>query len=111
MKKDIAEQFDKHTLHLATITKALGHPARIAILKFLQEHNHQTCKNIVEQLPFSQSTVSQHLAELKQAGLIDAESFKTSMIYSVTDAQIEGFRKSFDSVFGKQGEKKQLSLF
>lgn len=55
---------------LAELTKALGHPARIAILKELARRNSCICGEIVEVLPLAQSTVSQHLKELKEAGLI-----------------------------------------
>ncbi len=58
---------------LARFAKALGHPARIAILKFLA--SQQTCffGDIHEVLPIAKATVSQHLAELKNAGLIQGE--------------------------------------
>ena len=55
---------------LAELAKALGHPARIAILKELARRNSCVCGEIVEVLPLAQSTVSQHLKELKNAGLI-----------------------------------------
>ncbi|HNL38859.1 MAG TPA: metalloregulator ArsR/SmtB family transcription factor [Saprospiraceae bacterium] len=55
---------------LAELAKALGHPARIAILKELARRKSCVCGEIVEVLPLAQSTVSQHLKELKAAGLI-----------------------------------------
>lgn len=55
---------------LARIAKALGHPARVAIVRFLAEKRTCYCGEIVRELPLAQSTVSQHLRELKQAGLI-----------------------------------------
>ncbi|HMX41064.1 MAG TPA: metalloregulator ArsR/SmtB family transcription factor [Saprospiraceae bacterium] len=55
---------------LAAFAKALGHPARVAILKELAQHQSCICGQIVEVLPLAQSTVSQHLKELLQAGLI-----------------------------------------
>lgn len=55
---------------LAELAKALGHPARIAILKELARRQSCVCGEIVEVLPLAQSTVSQHLKELKDAGLI-----------------------------------------
>lgn len=58
---------------LAKITKALGHPARIAILQYLLKVEGCVCGDIVEQLPLSQSTVSQHLKALKEAGIIKGE--------------------------------------
>jgi DNA-binding transcriptional ArsR family regulator len=103
--------FDADYVQLSTWSNAVSHPARVAILKFLLENNNQTCKSIVEQLPFSQSTVSQHLAELKQAGLITGASYKTSMIYTVDADALLQFHKLMAEVFGLQKEKRQLSLF
>lgn len=57
----------------ADIAKALGHPARIAILKILAERSTCFCGDITEILPLAQSTVSQHLKALKSAGLITGE--------------------------------------
>jgi len=63
----------------ATIAKALGHPARIAILKILAQQTTCFCGDITEVLPLAQSTVSQHLKALKSAGLItgDVEGVRT----------------------------------
>lgn len=58
---------------LASLAKALGHPARIAILEVLIKKNTCICGDLVEELPLSQSTVSQHLKALKEAGLIQGE--------------------------------------
>lgn len=65
--------------HAAEIAKALGHPARIAILKFLARKKTCFCGDITEALPLAQSTVSQHLKALKSAGLIkgDVEGVRT----------------------------------
>jgi DNA-binding transcriptional ArsR family regulator len=57
----------------AAIAKALGHPARIAILKLLAQRTTCFCGDITEVLPLAQSTVSQHLKALKSAGLITGE--------------------------------------
>lgn len=62
--------FDIDDQLLATIAKAMAHPARVAILKILVQQNSCICGDLVELLPLSQSTVSQHLKELKAAGLI-----------------------------------------
>jgi ArsR family transcriptional regulator, arsenate/arsenite/antimonite-responsive transcriptional repressor len=64
------EAFNKNQNRLADLAKALAHPARIAILEFLAKQNACMCGDIVEELPLSQATVSQHLAELKRIGLI-----------------------------------------
>src|SRR2546426_9499815 len=57
-------------LELARLAKALGHPARVAILRFLAASGDCQCGAIVEQLPLAQATVSQHLKVLKGGGLI-----------------------------------------
>lgn len=55
---------------LASLSKALGHPARVKILRILARKNACVCGDIVDELPLAQSTVSQHLKVLKDAGLI-----------------------------------------
>src|SRR5512136_845705 len=55
---------------LATLAKALGHPARVQILRLLVRRNACICGDIVDELPLAQSTVSQHLKVLKEAGLV-----------------------------------------
>lgn len=55
---------------LALLAKAIGHPVRIRILRILVRRNACICGDIVEELPLAQSTVSQHLKVLKDAGLI-----------------------------------------
>jgi len=55
---------------LATLAKALGHPARVQILRILTRRASCVCGDIVDELPLAQSTVSQHLKILKEAGLI-----------------------------------------
>ena len=62
-----------HDQSLAVLCKALGHPARVAILKHLLQVDRCICGEIVEILPLAQSTVSQHLKQLKEAGLIRGE--------------------------------------
>ncbi len=57
-------------MELATLAKALGHPARVQIVRFLLTQESCMCGDIVEHLPLAQSTVSQHLKMLKESGLI-----------------------------------------
>jgi ArsR family transcriptional regulator len=64
------ENFTTEENELADFAKAISHPARIAILNKLAEKNMCICGEIVEVLPLSQSTVSQHLTELKKIGLV-----------------------------------------
>ncbi|MFQ5447911.1 MAG: ArsR/SmtB family transcription factor, partial [Saprospiraceae bacterium] len=66
------EHFTKSQNELASIAKALGHPARIAILEHLLKVDHCICGDIVNELPLSQPTVSQHLRELKNVGEVSS---------------------------------------
>ncbi len=68
---------------LANIAKALAHPARIAILTLLAKRQTCVCGDIVDELPLSQSTVSQHLKELKAAGLIKGEIEGAKVCYCI----------------------------
>ncbi len=67
------QSFGTRENRIADFAKALAHPARVAILEFLARQNACMCGDIVDYLPLSQSTVSQHLAELKRVGLIKGE--------------------------------------
>lgn len=58
---------------LATLAKALGHPARVQIMRLLVRRDACICGDIVDELPLAQSTVSQHLKVLKEAGLVKGE--------------------------------------
>lgn len=80
-----SEEFTKAQNELATIAKALGHPARIAILQFLVKTRTCVCGDIVNELPLSQSTVSQHLRELKKAGLIKGDIDGPSICYCINE--------------------------
>ena len=73
------EEFTVKENKIAMYAKALAHPARVAILQLLLKKQSCICGDIVEELPLSQSTVSQHLKELKSAGLIkgDIDGVKT----------------------------------
>ena len=63
-------EFNTRERKIAALCKALAHPARIAIINFLIKRKECICSDVVNELPLSQSTVSQHLKELKEAGLI-----------------------------------------
>jgi DNA-binding transcriptional ArsR family regulator len=77
------EEFTKEQNEIAAIAKVLGHPARIAILQYLSEKKACVCGDIVEELPLSQSTVSQHLKELKKVGLIIGEIEGPTVCYCI----------------------------
>lgn len=77
------EEFTKAQNEVAALAKALGHPARIAILQFIASQKACICGDIVEELPLSQSTVSQHLKELKKVGLIKGDIEGPSVCYCI----------------------------
>ncbi len=76
-------EFASDDVVLADFAKALSHPARIAILRTLAERNSCICGELVDVLPLAQSTVSQHLKDLKAAGLIQGEIEGTKSCYCI----------------------------
>ena len=95
-KKD---EFTQKEQELADVAKAMSHPARIAILKLLAERNECICGEIVEMLPLAQSTVSQHLKELKNAGLIDGTIDGARSCYCINWKAFEKFNQQFSLLF------------
>ncbi len=93
------EEFSEQEQELAAFAKALSHPARIAILGVLAKRNQCICGEIVEVMPLSQSTVSQHLKELKNAGLIKGETDGPRSCYCVNWEAIERFNGNFNALF------------
>ena len=91
--------FEPSEIDLSSVCKALGHPARIKIIKVLLAKNDQTCQEIVDKLPLSQSTVSQHLKELKSAGLIKGEIEGTSVCYCIDAAEWEKAKNMLTKLF------------
>ncbi|MDH3710170.1 MAG: metalloregulator ArsR/SmtB family transcription factor [Cyclobacteriaceae bacterium] len=77
------ENFTKSQNQLATLAKALGHPARVAILEKLLKIDRCICGDLVSELPLSQATVSQHLRALKDVGLIKGNIEGTSVCYCI----------------------------
>jgi len=92
-------KFSKTEVELAEIAKALSHPARIKILKILNDLDSCMVGNIVDLLPLSQSTVSQHLSELKRVGLIQGEIEGPKICYCIKPAELEKAKKEFNKLF------------
>jgi len=100
------DQFiDRHN-EIANIAKALGHPARVAILDHLMKVDACICGDIVDELPLAQPTISQHLKELKNAGLIKGEVEGNSICYCIDEKNWNKFHKILDAFFGKYHPKK-----
>ena len=93
-----AELFNENESLLAELAKALSHPARIKILQILTDMNICMCGDIVQQLPLSQSTVSQHLKELKRVGLIKGEIEGPKVCYCVNQKMIKKAKNAFNSL-------------
>jgi len=89
---------------LAKYAKALGHPARIAILKLLAGRQACICGDIVDELPLSQSTVSQHLKELKDAGLIKGEIEGAKVCYCIDAKEWKTARAWINQLFDSYKE-------
>lgn len=82
----------------ALICKALGHPARVKIVDYLKKMDRCVCGRIVEILPLAQSTVSQHLKTLKEAGLIRGEVEGLNTCYCLDTEVFEKFKKTVESL-------------
>lgn len=80
----------------AKISKALGHPARIKIIKYLKEANQCICGEIVEIMPLAQSTVSQHLKQLKESGLVIGEVEGPTTCYCLDLSVLKAFKEAVD---------------
>lgn len=93
------EGFTKNQVDLAALAKAMGHPARIAILYFLATRKTCVCGDIVDELPLSQSTVSQHLKELKNVGLIKGDIEGPSVCYCINEKTWSKAQKSLNELF------------
>ena len=88
------EDYTNKQNEIAVLLKAMAHPARVAILECLLKSDACICNDIVEELPLSQPTVSQHLKELKNAGIIKGNIEGTSICYCIDEAaihKIQGF--------------------
>ena len=74
---------------IAKIAKALGHPARMAIIEYLAKTNTCICGDSVKELPLVQPTVSQHLKELKNAGVIKGEIDGNAICYCIENRSLQ----------------------
>ena len=79
------ENFTKRQNQLAAYAKAIAHPARVAIIEYLLEHQTCICGDLVDELPLAQATVSQHLKELKQVGIIKGEIEGSTVCYCIDE--------------------------
>ena len=99
------EHFTENQNTMATIAKALGHPARIAIIEYLLKVDTCICGDIVNVLPLAQPTVSQHLKELKNAGLIKGSIEGNAICYCIEEKTIEKLQHYFADISTNIGRK------
>ena len=98
------EIFTQEQNKLANYAKALGHPARIAILEHLVSINTCICGDLVDELGLAQATVSQHLKELKNAGIIKGNISGTSVCYCIDAGVWKELNTKFSSFFSSYNE-------
>lgn len=94
-----AEIFTEKQNKLASMMKALAHPARIAIIQYLAKSQSCICGDLVEQLGLAQATISQHLKELKNVGLIKGTIAGTSVCYCIDNKIWNQYKSMFESFF------------
>ena len=100
------DHFTDQQNQIATIAKALGHPARVAIIEYLLIVNACICGDIVNELPLAQPTVSQHLKELKNAGLIKGSIEGNAVCYCIDEKAISRLQTYFANISVKLAKKK-----
>ena len=91
------EIFTEKQNKLAQMMKALAHPARIAIIQQLLKSNACICGDLVEELGLAQATISQHLKELKNAGLIHGTIEGTSVCYCIDPKMWKQYKKDLEA--------------
>ena len=99
------EHFTQEQNDIAILLKALAHPARIAIIEYLLSVNTCICKDIVDEIKLAQPTVSQHLKELKNAGIIQGEIDGKSICYCINPDTIDKIENHFGMIRHKLKNK------
>ena len=94
-----ADQFPEKLATLAEQAKALSHPARLSILQILTARDTCICGDLVDELGLAQATISQHLKELKTAGLIQGTIDGTSVCYCIDPKAWKQYKEAFETFF------------
>lgn len=101
MARYCKQRFDPENEKLALFANSISHPARLEIIKIISDKKECTCGEIVNLLPFSQSTVSQHLSELKISGILESRSEGTKSLYSLNQDSVDEFVFYYNTFFKK----------
>jgi DNA-binding transcriptional ArsR family regulator len=96
MGQKVKERYTEEDLLIAKYAKALGHPARVTIIKLLAAQDTCYCGDIVKELPIAQATVSQHLKELKESGLIQGSIEPPKVKYCINRQSRKQAKKIFN---------------
>ncbi len=96
-----SDVFDEQLQEIASFAKAISHPARLAILQYLAETKTCISGDISQNLPLSRTTVSQHLRELKDLGLIHGEIDGLKINYCICSENIHRYLEQFENFFEK----------
>tara|TARA_B110000902_G_C14138446_1_gene524775 strand:- start:529 stop:855 length:327 start_codon:yes stop_codon:yes gene_type:complete len=96
-----SEIFTEEQNNIAAIAKVLGHPARIAILEFLIKLKSCVCGDLVKDIGLAQPTISQHLKELKKAGIIKGKIEGTSVCYCIDQENWENIKNTLGQFLNK----------
>ena len=100
------EHFTHKQNAIATLVKALAHPARVAIVDYLLTVDTCICGDIVNELPLAQPTVSQHLKELKNAGLIQGSIEGNTICYCINENAFHKLKSYFATISTRLEKKK-----
>jgi ArsR family transcriptional regulator, arsenate/arsenite/antimonite-responsive transcriptional repressor len=102
MAYTISSDYKEEEINLARFAKAMGHPARITILRYLASLDACCFGDINKELPIAKATVSQHLSELKDAGLIQGTIEPPKVNYCIDRKNWEKAKKLFDAFFNNE---------
>lgn len=96
-----SEIFTEEQNQIARVAKVLGHPARIAILEYLIKLQSCVCGDLVKEIGLAQPTISQHLKELKNVGIIKGKIEGTSVCYCIHEENWENIKQMLNNFLNK----------
>ncbi|MDW8205064.1 MAG: metalloregulator ArsR/SmtB family transcription factor [Cytophagales bacterium] len=102
------EQFTEQQNRTAALLKALAHPARIAIVQHLLKAQSCICGELVNELPLAQPTISQHLKELKHAGIVQSRTIGTTVCYCLREESIRELYDFLDQIVASFHHQKAI---
>ena len=104
MARAKTEVFEDHMVELAMFAKALGHPARIEILRHLAVAGEQPCMAVVRELPLSQPACSRHINELLRVGLLESRAEGTQILFRIRKQALNAFCTMMNQTLHPKGK-------